>query len=167
MADHELRIEPLSDAELDSLTARLRSGGADGDDPARRVLIDFILRHWLGKPHSAVTLEWLADAFDAILQGAKPLDALGLRPRPAQRPKGKTDVSTLVAVWLRLAEDRGYTHAEAVALAAGRFARDTKSIERYRRAAAKWNWADSLDPEIWEQVLLAAGKPLPRHRNTK
>lgn len=164
MPDHDLRIEPLSDAELDRLTARLRSGGAQGDDPARRVLTDFILRQWLGKPHSAVTLEWLADAFDAILEGAKPMDALGLRSRPSQRPKARTRVEADVAVWLRLAEDRGYTSAEAVALAAGCFARDTKSIERYRRNAAPWNWSDDLDPETWEQVFLAAGRPLPMRR---
>ncbi|MCZ2096761.1 MAG: hypothetical protein LC121_10965 [Anaerolineae bacterium] len=148
-------------------TARLRSderNDATDDNLARRVMRDFVLRQWYGLPQSTVTLEWIAEAFDAMLDGAKPQDALRLLSRSAHRPRdpGRTTGAD-VAQWLRATELRGYGRAEAVGLASERFSRDTKTIERYRRdyAAEADGMVEGFD---FESLFLSMGRPLPPRR---
>lgn len=151
-------------------TERLRSGerGKKADGIARAVLRDFMVRQWLGQPQSSVTLDWLADVLEEIVSSeAKPLDALGLLPRPKHRP---ADAATAidVALWLAEAEARGYTPAEAVQSACDVFHRDAKSIERYRRTAREW--AQGRNPAAdWDEVfsLRKPPRPLPPRRNKK
>lgn len=145
-------------------TERLRSGerGAEADGIARRVMRDFIVRQWLGQPHSAATLEWLADVLNEVLQDKKPLDAFGLAPRPAHR-QGDPTLAIDVALWLAATESRGYSPAEAVGLAAETFHRNTKAIEGYRRYASEW--AAGRNPNAtdadWESHFLSAKPPRP------
>jgi hypothetical protein len=147
-------------------TERLASGerGKKADGLARAVIRDFALRQWLGHPHSPATLEWLADVLSAVLDHGKPLDALGLMPRPASRPANPR-IAIDVALWLKATEDRGYDAADAVALAAERFAKDPKSIERYRTAAA--DWVAARDPSADWAAFFGGRWPLPPVKDRK
>jgi hypothetical protein len=147
-------------------TERLASGerGKKADGLARAVIRDFALRQWFGQPQSPATLEWLADALNNVLDGAEPLDALGLKPRPNHRPSNR-QIAINVAMWLAATQDRGYEPSEAVALAAEVFSKDAKSIERYRLAAA--GWVAVRDPSAdWAQHFLKRW-PLPPVRSNK
>lgn len=130
--------EFLRDAEILDATVRLRSGerGKEADSLARAVIRDFMLRQWLGHPQSPATLEWLAEVLSNILDGAKPLDELGLMPPPATRPSAPRRWRD-VAIWLAAAERLGHSSAQAVQLAAAKFHKDPKTVEAYRRRAAK------------------------------
>ncbi len=147
-------------------TTRLASGerGKAADGLARAVLRDFALRQWLGHPHSPATLEWLADVLSAVLDHAKPLDAFGLMPRPKSRP-AKPRLAIDVALWLEATKDRGYEEADAVALAAERFAKDPKSIERYREAAA--GWVAGRNPTADWAAFFGERWPLPPVKDRK
>jgi hypothetical protein len=151
-------------------TERLRAGerGKKADGLARAVLRDFIVRQWLGLPQSRTTLDWLADALDAIISNeSKPLDALGLQPRPKHRP-ADAGLAIDVALWVAETESRGYTPAEAVQLASEVFHKDAKSIERYRREAREW--AQGRVPGAdWDEVfsLRKPPRPLPSRRSRK
>lgn len=162
-----MQYHPVPDSVLLDWTVQLRSdqrARAADDDLARRVMRDFILCQWYGIPQSAVTLEWIAETFDAILSGAKPQDAMRLRSRAAHRPRDAgRRIGVEVAQWLRATESRGYGDAEAVVLAAERFSRDAKTIERYRRdyAADADGMVESFD---FEALFLSMGRPLPPRR---
>lgn len=149
-------------------TERLRAGdrGKKADGIARAVLHDFIIRQWLGQPQSRVTLDWLADVLDAVVSNeVKPLDALGLMPRPNHRP-ADAGLAIDVALWLAETEARGYAPAEAVQLASEVFHRDAKSIERYRRAARDWARGRNADAN-WDEVfsLRQPPRPLPPRKS--
>ena len=148
-------------------TARLASGERDkkADGLARYVIRDFVLRQRFGLPQSPATLEWLADVLSAVvLNHAEPLDALGLMPRPANRP-GNPKLAIDVAIWLAATQDRGYSAAQAVALAAEVFSKEPQTITGYRRAAAEW--VAIRDPEADWENFFARRWPLPPRLNDK
>jgi hypothetical protein len=170
--DRARQLEFLSGTErvpehlLLDWTTRLASGerGIKADGLARRVIHDFVLRQWFGQPQSPATLEWLADSLSNVLDGAKPMYELGLRPRPANRP-GNPQLAIDVGFWLAATQDRGYSAAQAVALAAEVFSKEPQTITRYRRAAAEWVAARSPSAN-WEDKF--AGRwPLPPRLNDK
>ena len=131
MTDSEL----LPDNLLLDWTLLLRTGerGDEVDKRARQILRDFVMRQSSGKLHSPVTLDWLAGVFDAVLDHADPREALGLQPRPNHRPREENPIDVDVAMWLRAAEQRGYSHGDAVGLAAEQFSRDTKTGSSWKR----------------------------------
>jgi hypothetical protein len=147
-------------------TARLASGerGIKADGLARAVIRDFARRQSIGQPQSPATLEWLADVLSAVLNHAEPLDALGLMPRPANRP-GSPKLAIDVAIWLAATQDRGYSAAQAVALAAEVFSKVPQTITGYRRAAAEW--VAIRNPEADWEDFFAGRWPLPPRLNDK
>ena len=147
-------------------TARLASGerGIKADGLARRVIRDFVLRQWFGQPQSPATLEWLADSLNNVLDGAKPMDELGLMPRPANRP-GNPQLAINVGYWLAATQDRGYSAAQAVVLAAEMFSKEPQTIAGYRRDAAEW--VAIRNPEADWEDFFAGRWPLPPRLNDK
>lgn len=158
--------ERVPELLLRDWTTRLASGerGKAADGLARAVIRDFALRQWLGHPHSPATLEWLADVLINVLDHAEPLDALGLMPRPNSRPPNPA-IAINVALWLKATEERGYDEGDAVALAAERFAKDTKTIERYRKAAA--GWVAERNPTADWAAFFGERWPLPPVKDRK
>ena len=147
-------------------TARLASGerGIKADGLARAVIRDFALRQWFGQPQSPATLEWLADVLSAVLNHAEPLDALGLMPRPKKRP-ANPQLAINVGYWLAATQDRGYSAAQAVVLAAEMFSKEPQTIAGYRRDAAEW--VAIRNPEADWEDFFAGRWPLPPRLNDK
>jgi hypothetical protein len=146
---------------LNEWTARLRSGERtpEADGLARAILRDFCLRQFLGRPHSTVALDWLADILSDILDDAEPRSALGLLPRPAHRPSDGTKAVD-IAWWMSLAMERGYTRPEAKELATTVFSVDLKTVERYFKKGAPW--IDGMNPSAnWERYFCSCNRPLP------
>ncbi len=156
---------------VEDWTARFREGNRTEweDAHARDLLRDFVTRQRLQQPHSPAMLEWLADAIDAILDNAKPLDALSLSPQPAHRPATATaKVKSDVALWVAETECRGYSRREAIERASEVFARDPKTIERDLKAAG--GWAEGREPDAdWSEFFLGMRppRPLPPRRDGK
>jgi hypothetical protein len=170
--DRARQLEFLSGGErvpehlLLDWTTRLasRERGIKADGLARRVIRDFVLRQWFGQPQSPATLEWLADSLNNVLDGAKPMDELGLMPRPKKRP-ANPQLAINVGYWLAATQDRGYSAAQAVALAAEVFSKEPQTITRYRRTAAEWV-AGRTPSANWEDFF--SGRwPLPPRLNDK
>jgi hypothetical protein len=170
--DKAAEVEFLSGTErvpehlLRDWTARLASGERDkkADGLARRVIRDFVLRQRFGQPQSPATLEWLANSLNNVLDGAKPMDELGLMPRPANRP-GNPQLAINVGYWLAATQDRGYSEPEAVVLAAEMFSKEPQTITGYRRTAAEW--VAIRNPEADWEDFFAGRWPLPPRLNDK
>jgi hypothetical protein len=146
---------------VEDWTARFREGKrTDWEDAhARYLLRDFVTRQWLQQPHSPAMLAWLADAIDAILDNAKPLDALSLKPQPAHRPADeKTEVR--ITLWVAATQTRGYTRKEAIAHAADLFSKDVKTVGRYLKSAEKWAAGRNANAD-WEEFFLTMTPPRP------
>ena len=163
--------ERTPDHLLVQWTTRLLAGerGKAADGLARAILNDFILRQQLRQPHSAVTLDWLADVLGSILDHhAEPLAALGLSKRAKHRP-ADPQVSMDVAWWVRLTERRGYTAAEAKEMAAALFHRDVKTVEADKRRAAGWVDGMNPDPAAGRDyfMTLKPPRPLPKPKREK
>lgn len=166
-------ISHVSDDQLSEWTELIRSGkrGPEVDGFATCAINDFWLRQSLGHEQSRFTMAWLAEVLDSATEHRNPaqlFDALGLMPKPKRRP---ADPQRAVDVgwWIRCAEGRGYSRAEALALAAECFHRDLKTIERYRKAAADWASGMTASDETWERYFLGhkPPRPLPPPRDRK
>ena len=163
-------VENVPDHLLQDWTARIQTGERNNEvhGLAQAVIHDFCLRQDLGHGQSEVTLRWLVDVLEGILDHRDPMEVLGLLPRPKSRPPDPQRAID-VAWWLRTAELQGYLPQEAVALAADCFDRDAKTIERYRKQGA--GWTEGMNPDIghWERYFLSSKppRPLPPPRDKK
>ena len=160
-------IELAPDTLLQQWTDRLNAGeaGPGAEGLSRYIVHDFVMRVWLNHPQSNVTLEWLAEALEQIFDaGADPQTILRLPKRPANRPNGvAAEKAILVACWIKLALDRGYTEPEAQQLAAERFACVKRHVQRLQVAGE--GWVSSMNPDVdWEDYFLALHRPLPPRR---
>ena len=131
-------VQFLHESEILDWTVRLRSGerGKAADGLARRILTDFTLRQTFQQAHSPAALEWLAEALSSTLDGADPRHELGLMRPPAVRPSTPKRWHD-IAIWLAATERLGHSPAQAAELAAAKFHKDVKTVEAYRRRAAK------------------------------
>lgn len=155
----------ISDGLLRDWTQLIESGerGSNVDGFATAAIRDFWLRQSLGSPHSPVMLSWVAEVLRRATEHRNPsqlLDELGLLPKPKRRPPDPQKAID-VGWWLRCAVNRGYSETEAVELAAERFHKDTKSIERYRRDADSWASGMRADDETWEIYFSTRKPPRP------
>lgn len=165
-------VQHVPDHLLLDWTARIQSGekGNEIHGFAVAIIHDFSLRLTLGHEQSPVTMRWLADVLEDVAEYRDPkrvLELLGLMPRPKKRP-ADPHRAVDVALWLRSAQQRGYSASEAVHLAADCFCKDVKTIERYRKAAG--DWAEGMNPEAsWERYFMGAKppRPLPPPRDKK
>jgi len=163
-----------SDRQLRDWIAQLESGGKGTEMLSTFILKDFTIRALLGEQQSQVTLEWLADAFERILNHEDPRAVLSLPKRARNRPADPAAINLAIDVtcWIKLAMDLGYSEPEATELAAGSFSRDVRSIQRMRKKAA--GWADSMtsDMNYWTEYFSVVRRrplPSPKHlrRDTK
>lgn len=156
-------IDGIPDALLEQWTTRLAGGetGSEAEGLSRAILRDFIRRAWLGQEQSPVTLEWLADALDRILNYEDAQIALVLPKRPKHRPGGLGARKAVdVACWVALTIDRGYSRGEAEELAATTFQCAERSIRRMRAEAA--GWPETMNPTMdWEEHYRCLSRPLP------
>ena len=131
------------------------------------MLREFVVRQWLGQPHSPALLDWLADAINAVLGDEKPLDAFALSPRPSHRPADAKNTID-VTLWVAETQARGYTRQEAIARAAELFAKDPKTVERYLKRAGDWGKGRNADAD-WDAFFLGMKppRPLPPRRDGK
>lgn len=145
---------------MNEWTTRIRSGerGPEIDGIARRIIQDFGLRHFLNVPQSPIAIGWLADALHKIQEYEDPLDTLGLLPRPAKRPADPQRGWDL-ACWIAVAETRGYSRSEAVALAADVFFTDISNVRRLAKQRPEW----MMNPEddAWEDYFMLRERRLP------
>ena len=131
------------------------------DDAARTLIEDFCLRQDLGQPQSPESLGWLAEALSRILEHKDPLHSLGLMARPSSRPVD-TQTAFDSTIWVRCAEALGYSRAEAIARAAETFAKDIKTVERYRKVRAERATEEIAELAVWQRYFSKVGrKPLP------
>ena len=163
--------ERIPDDLLLGWIARIQAGerGKSIDGLARAILRDFNRRQWLHEDQSAVTMEWLVDVLEGILDHQDPLKLMGLMPRKRSRPPDPR-LAIQVAFWLRATEEwLGYTPQEAIGLAADCFRKDAKTIERYRAAAADWASGMSADLNYWKEHFMARrpSRPLPQAKDKK
>lgn len=132
----------------------------------RAVLMDFSLRQMLGIPQSPVTLNWLSEAFDRLLRHEAANKVFPLPKRARHRPIDDS-TSIQVAWWVHLAHTtRGYSLVKAKELAAEKFAKDAKSIDRYVKAQAHWVSGKNQVAD-WEDFFIAERKPLPAPKDKK
>lgn len=166
-------ISHAPDSLLELWIARIRNGerGKEIDGIARNILRDFSMRQWMDQSHSQVTLDWLADVIEQVLDHADPSELLGLLPRPKHRPPDPMHPGGEVAIWLQQAQRRGYTESEAINLASEIFGRETKSIERYRREARTLLTWVNPDARTWHDYFLTRKPPAPlppvRNKNSR
>ena len=154
-------------------TELIRAGqrGREIDGYATNAINDFWLRQSLGRPQSQAALSWLAEVLDRATEHRNPsqlFDELGLLPRPNRRPANPQHAID-VGWWLKCVSNRGYSEAEAVALAAECFHRDVKTIERYRKQAADWASGMTAADETWERYFMGhrPPRPLPKRKDGK
>jgi hypothetical protein len=160
---------PMDEVLLLDAIARIRSQqqGPQTDELARVVLRDFNDRQAMGLPQSAVTLEWLAEALEKVMNCEDPLAAFGFQHRPKHRPADEDRIFD-IGWWVALAQLRGYTRAEAIKLAAATFASDAEEMDlSYIRKIVKKFDADAIldygkpAEAHWEKVFEARARPLP------
>ena len=135
---------------------------------AARIMRDFVLRQWLGQQQSPVTLSWIAEVFNDILDDHQdPMQALRLLPRRNRRPVSIRRPMN-VARWVQQSILRGIPEAEANTLAAETFHIDVNTVRRHRRAMA--DWVAGMNPDTdWDAHFLSMKppRPLPAARNDK
>jgi hypothetical protein len=164
-------VEHVSDQQLGDWIARIQTGERSPEvhGLALEVIHDFCFRQGCGRTQSEVTLQWLADVLEGILEHRDPLELLGLPRRAKSRPPNPAAAFD-VALWLWCAQSmRGYPHTEAVALAAERFGKDQKSIERIWTRCAHLIGEVNANAVVWEKYFLGMkpAKPLPLPRDIK
>lgn len=148
-------LEPIDPKQEAADTRTERSFGA-----ARAIINDFCLRQDLGEQQSPEALRWLAEALARILDHKDPLHSLGLMPRANKRPPDPQQAID-AAWWVRCAEANGYSHREAVTLAAETYGRDIKTIERYIAQAGEWAEHLTIEPTASRRYFEARRRPLP------
>ena len=158
-----INFDPVPEHLLHEWTTRLLSGeqGHAAHGIARAIIIDFCTRARLNRPQSTITLNWLADVLDHILDEGKPdaRKAFSLMPR-REGGNEKTGEAIDIACWVRLTIRRGYSEANAKKLAAAIFCKDEKHIARQVRRAIEW--ADGMNPKVdWEEYFKYKRRPLP------
>lgn len=131
-----------------NVVSRDDAEAVNADEKARLLISDFWVRNVCKSPQSQITTSWLSECLDAILEHEDPYLSLGLLKRQKGKPKDRyTPVD--VIFWVKLAEARGYSKAEAKALAAESFWKDLKTIEAYLRESGPWS--DNMDMDAdWE-----------------
>ena len=159
----EISFDPVPEHLLHEWTTRLLSGeqGHSAHGIAQEIIMDFCTRARLNRPQSTITLNWLADVLDHILDEGKP-DARRVFSLMPRREGGaeKTQEAIDIAFWIRLAEKRGYEEATAKKLAAETFYKDPKHIGLQMRRAA--GWADAMNPAVdWDEYFKYKRRPLP------
>ena len=163
--DTEAPVSHPSDALLLDWMHRLKSGkrGQETDDIARTIIMDFRLRQFYGVPQSPITLGWLAEILDAILEHQDVYQATGLLPRPKKRPANPQrgwDISS----WIKVAKGRGYSQAEAIKLAAVTFSTDESNVRKLIKNEPDWM---NPDGKVWDEYFKINGRllPLPKTGN--
>lgn len=153
------------DVLLTEWVDRIRDGerGPEVDGIARAILNDFALRHFLGVPQSPVTLGWLADALTDITDYADPLTTLGLLPRPKKRPADPQH-GWDVACWVAVTQQRGYSRAQAIQMAAELFATDESNVRKLLKKGPSWM---NPDKPVWEDYFQLRKRPLPNPQTGK
>jgi hypothetical protein len=145
---------------------RLTAGESGPKAEALSVIIirDFISRVSLDKPQSKITLEWLADALEKILDFEDARTAMTLPKRGKHRPAGVGILKAADVVrWIALTMERGYSEKEAADLAVNCFNCDESYVRRMRVQASGWAQGMSRDAD-WEGRFRDKGKPLPRRK---
>lgn len=148
------------DRLLDEWVARIKNGERSDEvhGLATFIIKDYCLRQYLNAPQSQVTLNWLVDVLQGIVDDhTDPLDALGLKRRAKHRPHDLQPAIN-VAWWVRIAQERGYDIGEASDLAAALFVKDRKSIDRYRRQAKKFAVQINLETD-WDRYFESFNPP--------
>ncbi|MBS0346595.1 MAG: hypothetical protein JSR69_09045 [Proteobacteria bacterium] len=156
-----------SEAQLNDWIARIRSDerGPEIEGIARAIIRDFYLRNFLGVAQSRVATNWLADALSEILDHKDPLHALGLLPRPNNRPPDPSRGMD-VAMWLACAERLGISRPEAKRQAAEAFHMDESNVGKLIRQAGAVEWMNP-DTNVLIEYFELQGRPLPKASGDK
>lgn len=165
-ADRRIFFEGIKfapDHLLEQWTARLRAGEKNptAEGLSRAIIRDFIVRALLDKPQSKITLRWLADCLDKILDFEDPRTALTLQKRAKHRPGGiGVEKAIDIACWVKLAMERGHDKTKASKLAADVFSCDVRYVWRLRKKGQ--GWAEAMNPSAdWDEYFQHKRRPLP------